>query len=112
MKSASSLPENPTGGGSFRSSLRCSLLTDRCGYARRSRLGWNENPLPQARFSILRHALRKFRAEPGLGDLSRLIKMGHPAFGVAMPKFHGAFLEIQQPFHFNFFGRIGRRPDR
>src|SRR5579859_5447493 len=51
-KPACSWRESPPGGGSFRSSLRCSLLTDRCGYARRSRLGWNKNPSPQAPFQF------------------------------------------------------------
>jgi hypothetical protein len=51
-KPACSLRENPPGGGSFRSGLRCSLLTDHCGYARRSRLGWSENLSPQAPFQF------------------------------------------------------------
>src|SRR5439155_6249293 len=38
---------NPPGGGSFWPRLRCSLLTDPEGYARRSGLVWAKNPSPQ-----------------------------------------------------------------
>ena len=38
---------NPKGGRSFSARLRCSLLADPCGYARRSRLVWPKNPLPR-----------------------------------------------------------------
>src|SRR4029077_3179242 len=37
---------NPPGGRSFWRRRRCSLLTDPCGYARRSRLVCAKNPLP------------------------------------------------------------------
>ena len=47
----------PQGWGALARWLRCSLLTDRCGYARRSRLASEPNPLQQNRNSFLHRPL-------------------------------------------------------
>src|SRR5216117_1211541 len=47
----------PPGWGSLACSLRCSLLTDRCGYARRSRLASKPNSLQQNRNLFLNEPL-------------------------------------------------------
>jgi len=77
---------NPLGGRSFATRRRCSLLTDLCGYARRSRgstelaevLVWRQNSWPRMSIHLRDTTLVPYRPRPIVSRKSRMSNNATP----------------------------------
>src|SRR6266516_1872732 len=67
----------PPGWGSLACWLRCSLLTDRCGYARRSRLASKPNSLQQNRNLFLNEPLASLIGADPISEDERRLTVQH-----------------------------------